>query len=279
MASEKGPLGIVAGGGNFPILCAQAAQHSGMKVVVVAHKGETSREIERYAHAVHWVHLGQLGKVIEALKKNRCTKALFAGSITKKRMFFDVRPDLKALTLWNRLRSRLDDNILRAVSKTLEQEGIEIVPSTYLLKDLLTPKGLMTKIGPTKEERDDISLGFTLQKRIGALDIGQTMVLKDKAVVAIEAIEGTDQTILRGGMLAGPGTVVVKVAKPGQDTRFDLPSTGVQTIKTMIEAKARVLALEAKKSIFFDRDEAIGLADSHGITVVGIEECKTGVLC
>lgn len=271
MDANQEPFGIVAGGGNFPILCAKSAREANKLVIAIAHKGETSQEIERHAHVTKWVHLGQLGKIIKTLKKNGCKKALFAGTITKKRMFYDVRPDIRALSLWRKIGSRLDDSILRAVSCELEKEGIEIVPSTYFLDDLFTPKGILTRRRPTEDEEEDIKFGYAIQKKIGALDIGQTIVVKDRTVVAVEAMEGTDETIARGGRLTGQGAVVVKVAKPEQDLRFDLPSAGLGTIRQMIEAKARVLALEAGKSLFFDRDKAIELANQHGIAIVGID--------
>ena len=271
MAGADEYFGIIAGGGRFPILCARAAKSAGMKVVCIAHKGETSRAIQEFCHETHWIHLGQLGRLIKHLGEAGCKRALFAGTITKKRMFYDVRPDLRALVLWKKMGSRQDDSILRAIADELEKEGIEVVPSTYFLEDLYTPKGVLTRRSPSKEEKKDIEFGYMMQKQIGALDIGQTLVVGSRTVLAVEAMEGTDKTILRGGGLAhGKGCVVVKVAKPHQDMRFDVPSAGLGTIETMVEAGATCLALEAGKTLFFDKDEAISLADQHGITIVGV---------
>lgn len=271
MADPRAPFGIVAGGGPFPVLCAKAAHEAGREVVCVAHTGETTKDIVPYCDQIKWIHLGQLGKLIKFLKEAGCKECLFAGTIKKKRIFYDVRPDIRALALWRRIGPKLDDSILRAISDELEKEGIQVVPSTYFLKGLFMPEGVLTKRAPTKEEMEDIEFGFYIQKKIGALDIGQTVVVKSKTVLAVEAMEGTDETIFRGGRLAhGSGCVVVKVAKPHQDMRFDVPSAGLATIETMIDAGVNCLALEAGKSLFFDRDVAVALADQHKISIIGV---------
>ncbi|MDL1962237.1 MAG: UDP-2,3-diacylglucosamine diphosphatase LpxI, partial [Deltaproteobacteria bacterium] len=199
------------------------------------------------------------------------SEAIFAGSITKTRIFKDVRPDLRAINLWRSLDNRLDDGILRSIAAELEQEGIQILSSTVLLKELLVPSGVLTGCKPSKSQWEDIHFGWELAREIGRLDIGQCLVVKDRAVLAVEAIEGTDQTIRRGGQLGGSGAVVIKVCKPTQDTRFDLPSVGVGTIEQMIRAKASVLAVEAGRTLFFNRDSTVDLADRSSIAVVGID--------
>jgi len=269
MPAER--LGIVAGAGQFPVLCARAARTQGIKVFAVAHRGETDTVLESEADKTCWVHLGQLGRLIGFFKKHDVTEVIFAGAITKKRMFHDIRPDLRGITAWKRIKSRLDDGILRAVADELARDGITVVASTLYLKELLTPQGVLTRTAPDSNQLRDIEFGVSLAREIGRLDIGQCVVVKDRAVVAVEAMEGTDRTILRGGELAGPGAVVIKICKPGQDTRFDLPATGVQTIETMKRAGASCLALDAGRSLLFDREKTLGLADSYGIAVMGIE--------
>ncbi len=265
-------LGIVAGAGQFPILCARAARKQGLEVFAVAHRGETDPAIEPETDGTCWVHLGQLGKLIGYFKKLSISEVIFAGAITKKRIFHDIRPDIRGITAWNRIKNRLDDGILRAVADELARDGITVVPSTLYLKELITPQGVLTKTEPDSDQLRDIEFGTKLAKEIGKLDIGQCVVVKDRAVIAVEAMEGTDRTILRGGEIAGPGTVVVKICKPGQDTRFDLPATGMQTIETMRRAGASCLALDAGKSLLFDREKTLGLADSCGIAVVGMKD-------
>jgi DUF1009 family protein len=269
------PLGLVAGGGQFPLLCARTARKLGRKIVAIAHKGETDPLLAEEVHQIEWVYLGQLDKLIKTLKKAGASEAIFAGSIKKTRIFKDVRPDLRAIKIWQRLRNRLDDGILRSIAAELEQEGIRILPSTVFLKDIIFPSGVLTCGEPSKSQWEDISFGWKLAREIGRLDIGQCLVVKDRAVLAVEAIEGTDQTIYRGGQLGGPGTVVIKVCKPTQDTRFDLPSIGVGTIEQMIRVKASVLAAEADRTLFFDRDSALDLANRASIAVVGIKRDNT----
>jgi hypothetical protein len=267
----QSPLGLVAGGGQFPLLCARAARKQGHEIVAVAHKGETDPLLSEEVDQIEWVYLGQLGKLIKTFKKAGASEAIFAGSITKTRIFKDVRPDLRAINLWRRLGNRLDDRILRSIASELEQEGIRILPSTFLLKELLIPPGILTDCKPSKSQWKDIHFGWELAREIGRLDIGQCLVVKDRAVLAVEAIEGTDQTIRRGGLLGAAGAVVIKVCKPTQDTRFDLPSVGVGTIEQMIQVKASVLAVEADRTLFFDKDSTVHLANRSSITVVGID--------
>ncbi len=264
-------IGIVSGGRKFPILCAKKALERGHKVYAICHKGETLKELEDYCHQVKWIHLGQLGKIISFFKKNDVSTVIFAGTIKKTRLFVDIRPDLRAINLWRKMKGHLDDSILRNVARELESEGIEVVSPTLLLEELLFPAGILTKKKPNNHEMEDVKFGYEIAKKIGSLDIGQCIVVKDKVVLAVEAIEGTDETIKRGGALARSGAIVVKICKPGQDTRFDLPAIGKDTIKTMSEVKASVLAVEAGKALFFDKEDAIKLADKKGIVILGIE--------
>lgn len=271
-------IGLIAGGGQFPILFARAAKERGKKVVAVAHLNESSRELEQTVDEVCWVKLGQLGKIISFFHKHGARKAVFAGTITKTRIFKDVLPDLKGITLWNKIDVRQDDSILRAVAGVLEKEGIEILESTCYLDHLFFPKGLLTRKKPTAEQMEDIRFGWKIARDVGRLDIGQCVVVRERSVMAVEAIEGTDAAIRRGGDLARSGAVVVKVKKPNQDFRFDLPATGVQTIETLAEVNGSVLAVEAGQSLVFDKDEMIRAANTHKISVIGLVENEDGEL-
>ena len=271
-------IGIIAGGGQFPILFGQAAKKQGCRVLVAAHRGESSPEIEAIADGLCWVKLGQLGKIIKFFRQEGVTEAVLLGTITKTRIFKDIMPDFKGLALWNRLRVRHDDSILRAVADVLEDEGIKILDSTFYLSELLFPQGVLTKKKPSAEQIDDINFGWQMAREVGRLDIGQCVVVRDRAVLAVEAIEGTDAAIIRGGKLAKEQAVVVKVKKPGQDFRFDLPAIGTKTIDSMEEVGAAVLAVEAGQALLFDGEELIERANKAGIIVVGVEEIKPGEL-
>jgi DUF1009 family protein len=271
-------IGIIAGGGQFPLLFIQAARQQGRRVVVVAHKGETDERVAKAADAVCWVKLGQLGKLISFFKKEDVRETVFLGTITKTQIFRDVLPDFKGLTLWNKIDRKQDDAILCAIADTLEKDGITVLESTLYLSHLLFPGGVLTKAKPTKKQWRDIEFGWKNARSIGELDIGQCVVVRDCTILAVEAIEGTDAAILRGGSLGKEKAVVVKVKKPGQDFRFDLPATGLTTIKTLKNVKGSVLAVEAGQSLLFDREQMIEEANKAGIVVVGVEELEDGSL-
>jgi DUF1009 family protein len=278
MARDSQTIGIIAGSGQFPRLFIEAAHKEGRRVVVVAHKGETEEDVVAAADAVVWVKLGQLGKVISFLQKEGAGETVFLGAITKTQIFRDILPDFKALTLWNKIDRKQDDAILRACAVALEKEGIKVLESTIYLRHLLFPTGILSKKKPTTAQRQDIIFGWQNARAIGKLDIGQCVVVRDCTVLAVEAIEGTDAAILRGGMLAKEKAVVIKVKKPGQDFRFDLPATGLATIKTLQQVKGAVLAVEAGQSLLFDRELMIEEANKSGIVVVGVTECEDGSL-
>ncbi|MBU0481597.1 MAG: UDP-2,3-diacylglucosamine diphosphatase LpxI [Proteobacteria bacterium] len=271
-------IGIIAGGGQFPILFARAAREQGRQVMIAAHKGESSPELEDAADKVCWVKLGQLGKIIKFFRGEGVDEAVLLGTITKTRIFKDILPDLKGLALWNRLKVRQDDSILRAVAEALEEEGIKILESTLYLQKLFFPKGVLTNLSPSPEQTEDIIFGWQMARAVGKLDIGQCVVVRDKTVLAVEAIEGTDAAIRRGGSLGKEKSVVVKVKKPGQDFRFDLPAIGVKTIESMREVGASVLAVEAGQALLFDAEAMIERANQAGIIVVGVEEQEDGRL-
>ena len=274
--NETDKIGIIAGGGQFPLLFARSARQQGLKVYAAAHRGETDEALTQKVEQLIWVKLGQLGRIISFFKKEGITKAVFVGSITKTNIFRDVRPDLKGLGLWNKIDIKQDDAILRAVADQLAKDGIEVVASTRYVPELLFPKGVLTRKKLTKEQKNDIVFGWGIAREIGKLDIGQCVVVRNQTVLAVEAIEGTDAAIRRGGSLCREKAVVIKVRKPEQDLRFDLPAIGEKTITSMQEVKAAVLAVEAGFALLFDRESVIRAADAAGIVVVGVTEEASG---
>ncbi len=268
-SGERQRIGLIAGNGRFPIIFAENARKLGYAVSAVAHEGETEPELERHVERIHWVKIGQFNKLIEALKGDGISQAVMLGGIRKTHVFTTMRPDFRALALAARLVNLKDDEILRAVAEEIEKEGIQIRESTFGLSGILVEPGTLTSREPSKKEWDDIRYGWEIGKQIGAMDIGQCVVVKDRVIVAVEAVEGTDGAIRRGGELAHGGAVVVKRCKPQQDLRFDLPAVGPRTIETMESVKASVLALEAGRSILLDREATIEKANRAGIAIIG----------
>jgi len=268
--SEK--IGLIAGKSKFPLILAQAARRQGFMVAAAAHRGETEAALEGLVDSLTWVYVGQLGKIIKFFQHQGVSRAVMAGGISRGRLFTELRPDWRTLKILRRVKGGADDAILRAVAAELEGEGITVVPSTLFLDDLLTPPGVLGKRQPTAEQRADAAYGFAIAKEIGRLDIGQCVVVRRQVVLALEAIDGTDATIRRGSTLAGEGAVVVKVSKPGQDLRFDVPAVGLDTIQVMAAVKARGLGLEAGKTLMFDKNEMLAAADAAGIVVLGLTE-------
>jgi hypothetical protein len=265
-------IGLIAGGGQFPLLFSKAAKSKGFSVYASAYLSETEPGLADEVEGIEWLHLGQVRRLVRFFHRNAVREAVMIGTITKTRMFRDVRPDISAITLFAGLRHTHDDGILRAFAGFLEKEGIRILSSTFLLPELLAPEGCWTRRKPNRAERADITLGLHLAREVGRLDIGQCVVVEGGSVLAVEAIDGTDAAISRGGRLGGGKAVVVKVCKPNQDTRFDIPAVGTRTIRIMAEAGARVLAVEAGRAVVFDRAEMIALADAEGIAVTAVAE-------
>jgi len=261
---------LIAGNGRFPIIFAENARQLGYFVTAIAHVGETLPELEHAVNRIHWVRIGQFNKVIKLLKSDGVGQAVMLGGMKKTHVFADVRPDFRAMALFARLKTWKDDGILREVAAELEREGIHIRESTFGLQNILVTKGVLSSRTPTKKEQADIEFGWAMAAEIGRLDIGQCLVIKDKSVVAVEAAEGTDETIRRGGQLARSGAVVVKRCKPNQDLRFDLPAVGPGTIATMREVGATVLALDAGRSILLDREAMIQQANQANVAVIGL---------
>lgn len=271
-ATHGGRIGLIAGNGRFPIIFADNARKLGYHVSAVAHEGETDPELERHVDRIHWIKIGQLNKLIHAFKEDGIQQAVMLGGIKKTHVFTTIRPDFRTLALAARVALWKDDDILREFAAELEREGIRICESTFGLEGILVEEGTLTSRTPTKKEWDDIRYGWHVAEAIGRLDIGQCVVIKDKVVVAVEAVEGTDGAIKRGGELAKDGAVVVKRCKPQQDLRFDLPAIGPRTIDVMASVKASVLAVEAGRTVMLDRELVLEKARGFGIALVGIKQ-------
>jgi DUF1009 family protein len=264
-------IGIIAGMGELPVIIAKDARERGYKVITVALETLASLEMDSVSDEIRWVNPGKFGELIDILKKHQIKEAIMAGKVPKSLLFKSkITPDLRAVKLLFSIKDKSDDAILNAITKELAGEGIEIIDTTKFSPHLLTPVGCLTRKKPDEEQWKDIEFGWKIAKEIGKLDIGQTVVIKGKAVMAIEAIEGTDEAILRGGKWAGDGAVVVKVSKPQQDMRMDVPAVGPDTLKSMENVNAKVLALEAHRSMIVDRETVIRVAESAGIVIVGI---------
>lgn len=264
-------LGIIAGNSSFPLRFIQAAKKNGYSTLAVAHRGETLESIEDYADQVVWIKVGELGKLIKAFKDAGVSQAVMAGGISRVRIFGGVKLDLRGAALLAKLRSTKDDVIMRGIADELASEGVEVLPCTLFESADEILLGPLGKHQPTAKELEDIEVGRQALRVIGDQHIGQLVVVKDGVIVAVEAVEGTDATILRGGELGGPGTVVVKCAKPNQDMRFDVPTIGIKTIETLIRAKARVLAIETGRTVVLDEVDVVQLADKNRVAIVWCE--------
>jgi UDP-2,3-diacylglucosamine hydrolase len=270
-------LGLIAGNGRFPFLVLDAARAAGHDVTVIALKEEAFPELadaaaRAPAAPVHWISLGQLGKCITLLQEAAVTQAVMAGQVKHTKLFADITPDLTLLGVLTRLKARNTDAIISGVADVLRDRGIELLDSTAFLEPLMARPGVITRRGPTDEERASLQCGYGTADTIAGLDVGQMIVVKAAAVVAVEAMEGTDAVIARAGQLAGPGTCVIKVAKPNQDMRFDVPVVGVSTIAAMAAAGATLLSVDAGRTLMIDGDAIVRAADAAGICIVGRTE-------
>ena len=267
-------LGLIAGNGRFPFLVLDAARAMGHDVTVVAIKEEASKDLEVAAAktpavSFHWLSVGQLSACLDILTKARVSHALMAGQVKHTRIFTGLRPDFMLLSILGRLGARNTDSLIGAVADVLRDRGIELIDSTTLLQPMLAGSGPLTHRIPTADETKNLEFGYRIADAIAALDIGQTIALKHQAVVAVEAMEGTDEVIGRAGYLAGPGVTVIKVAKPNQDMRFDVPVVGLATMQALRVAGATLLSIDAGKTLIFDREAFFSSANEAGIAVVG----------
>jgi UDP-2,3-diacylglucosamine hydrolase len=267
-------LGIIAGNGRFPFLVLDAARSQGHEVTVIAAKEEAFAELNeaaaRHGSAIHWISLGQLGTCISLLKGAGATHAVMAGQVKHTKIFAGgIMPDLTFLSVLTKLRAKNTDGLIGAVAGVLRDHGIELMDSTALLKPLLATPGVLTRRAPDPDEQKDFEFGYRMADAIAGLDIGQTIAVKHQAVVAVEAMEGTDEVIGRAGHLAGPGVRLVKVAKPNQDMRFDVPVIGLATIQAMRVAGASALSIDADRTLILDGQAVFASANEAGIAIVG----------
>jgi DUF1009 family protein len=274
-------IAIIAGNGKFPFLVLDAARAQGHDVTVIAIKEEASKELEAAAAGppkadLHWVSIGQLGTFLKILKDAQIATAVMAGQV-KHVKIFSIVPDLTAMAMMAKLATRNTDSLIGAVANLMREHGVELINSAQFLQPLLAGAGQLSARAPSEAEQKDLEFGYRMADVIAGLDIGQTIAVKHQAVVAVEAMEGTDETIARAGHLAGDGVAIVKVAKPGQDMRFDVPIVGLATIQAMRRAGARVLSIDAGKTLIFDRDAFFASADEAGIAVVGRAVPASGV--
>jgi DUF1009 family protein len=274
------PVGLLAGSGRFPIAFAQKARDLGRPVVCVALGGIAADELRPLVHRFHWTHPTRIGTMIRLFKREGVQQIVMAGKVPKADLMhkpwkiFSLLPDLRTLRWWyfGRRRDNRDDSLLLSVIDEFAADGLRFESALTLCPELLVPPGVLTRRSPTAGEEADIAFGWALAREMGRLDVGQSVAVKDRAVLAVEAIEGTDRAILRAGELCrAGGFTVVKVAKPQQDPRFDVPTVGCDTIETLHRAGGRVLAVEADRTIFLDRAEAVALADRYGLTVVAVQ--------
>src|ERR1700720_297275 len=260
--------GLIAGNGRFPFLVLEGARSLGIEMAVIALKEEASEQLASSAKRLHWVSLGELSKAIDLMHKEGITPAVMAGQVKHNKIFSSIRPDWKLAKLLFSLKRKNTDALIGAVARVLGDEGIELVDSTLFLKPLVPEAGVLTRRAPDEREAADIAYGLGVARQISAMDIGQTVVISDRACVAVEAMEGTDETIARAARIAGGRPlIVVKVSKPGQDMRFDVPVVGLPTIEQMKSARATALALDAGRTLLFDRAKLIELADGAGIAM------------
>lgn len=266
-------VGLIAGIGNLPVEFMRAAQHEGYEVVVISVVTDGAPELQAEADAYYQISVFKSDTVIKMFLKEGVTDVTMLGKVTKEHLYKKITtiPDMRTIKLLNRLRNRKDDTIMLAIVEELEKEGLFVADQTKYMRSLMPPVGVMTTRKPTEVEQLDIEFGFTLAKQMGALDIGQTVVVKEQAAMAIEAIEGTDACIVRGGTLAREGAVVVKTAKPNQDVRFDVPAVGMKTLESMISSNCKVLAMEAKRTIFVEQEVVLHKANELGIVICAVE--------
>jgi len=261
-------LGLIAGNGNFPLIFTKQAKKNGEIVIAIALFDETDKTIEQIADKTYWINVGQLSKLIEILKKENIKKCIMAGQV-KHTKLFSVKPDLKALALLTKLKSKTADSILSAVCDELKKDGIEFIPSNTYLSEFIPKKAVLTKLKPDKNQKENIEFGFEIARKIAQADVGQTICIKDKSIVAVEAMEGTDECIRRAGKITN-NFIVIKVARPKQDMRFDIPIIGIKTIETLKEAGASVLAVESEKTLILEIDTVINFANENNICIIAL---------
>jgi DUF1009 family protein len=266
------PIGLVAGNGQFPLEFAENARARGLSVVTVALKGEADKRIEELSERTTWVSVGQLGKLIKSLRRAGCRQVAFAGGVTRVNFVDGFRIDWVGLRMLSKLRSFNDDSIMRGIIATVENGGVQVIGASTLLEKSVPKAGTLTKRGLTRDEIENAKIGWEAARTTGALDIGQSIVMRNKTIIAVEAVEGTDATIKRAAAVRGEGGVLVKLAKPIQDLRIDLPAIGVRTIELMHENRVSALVVEAGKAIMLDPQGILEAANRLDIAIVAAED-------
>jgi len=278
MTGDTEKLGLIAGNGQFPFKVLQSARQQNIQIVIAAIKGEAFPEIDSFGYPVHWLGLGELGKLIRLFRKEGISKAIMAGQVKHVQIFGSSFPDLTMMRMLAGLKARNTDALIGGVSRVLAESGITVLDSTVLLKPHIAFEGTLTRRGLNSSEQSDMEYGRPIAHRIASMDIGQTIAVRDQAVVAVEAMEGTDSVIRRAGDLANKDSLtIIKVSKPRQDMRFDIPVVGLPTIETMISSGATALVIDATRTIIFDREEMVVTADSHNIAVVALPPIQSAV--
>ncbi len=270
-AAGTAPIGLIAGKGKFPLIFAQEAHKNGRELVVIALKDEANEDFTPYAKAIHTVAVGKLDSVIQALKGEGVTQAVMAGRVEHVKIFSNLIPDLRTAQLLLRIKDRRADSILGSVAEEFQKDGIALLPSVTFLQHLVPGPGYLTKRKFNENEEKNVEFGIQMAQSLAAMDCGQTVAVKRRMVLAVEAIEGTDECIRRAAKWGGEEVVVVKSAKPKQDLRFDVPVIGTTTIKVMIEVKSKTLAVEADRTLFLEKDECVRLAEQNGIAIFAWE--------
>lgn len=270
MQASAEKIGLIAGNGQFPKLFAKAAREQGLGVIAVAHEGESLPGLDPLVEHLTWIKVGQLDTLVDTFHSQGVKRAVMAGGIDKASLIERFAPDARGIRLLERLGQWSDDALLRELATELGNEGIEVVESTLFLESILTREGVLTETEPSEQQWRDVDFGLNVVRGIGRFDIGQTVVVKSGMVLAVEAIEGTDAALRRGGELGRGGAVAVKASKPGQDLRFDVPAVGIETVSVCVQAGIAVLALEAGKTLMFDRRDLLAAADASGLIVVGV---------
>ena len=264
-------IGLIAGSGRFPILFARQAKKEGVEVIAIAVKGDTSYQLGRMVRKITWLNISEFDRIFAVFKDEKIDKAVMAGQINPRRLFNknnEFGPALEELL--GKIRDKKADTIFSAIAEKLKERGIELISSLTFLSEYLPQKSVLTRRAPSEQEWQDVYFGLDMAKKIAGLDIGQTVVIKQKAVLAVEALEGTDVTLLRGGLIGKGGACAVKVSKPQQDMRFDVPVVGLKTIRSLIKAGISCLAIEAGKTVFLDKEESVRIADKKGIAIAAV---------
>lgn len=264
-------LGLIAGNGRFPIMAAKSAKSKGIKITAVAFKEETSKELEGLVEKIYWISIGELNKLFDIFRKEETKEAIMAGQIRAVNLFKPwIKKDAALKDFLKKVKDKRGDSLLKSIVDKLKTEGIKLLDSSFLLTESIAEKGILTKRIPTDEELADIEFGKTIAKEIARLGVGQTLVVKDKAILAVESIEGTDEAIKRGACLGGGKVVVVKVSRANHDMRFDIPVIGPKTLKVLKKAKVKVLAVEAGKTLLIDKEKLLEEANKLNVSIIGI---------